>query len=640
MKLDVIKEEIQKVAEAISLVLKIDVTIVNDNMERIAGTGIYKDKIGAKILGSSAFKKSYEDKKTLIIDNPRESILCEGCYRVDDCEEKAEVCCPIILDEKCYGVIGLIAFDEGQKDIITKSSDELILFMEKMASLISGSMKAEIKSFEYNIEKEKIIKIFDSMDRPMVSTDENGKIDSFNSKFMKMFKLSVDPSGKEIYRVLDFIGADVFDSLKGSNKHIEFFNSKKTSRRGIYNINKIYYKSILKGFVIDFVDKKDAIRNYNKMNVDYRMTLDDIIGRSKIVNAVKENSLKASESTSSILITGESGTGKEMFARAIHSHSKRCDKPFFTINCAAIPGELLESELFGYEEGAFTGAKKGGKLGIFEIANTGTIFLDEVGDMSIHLQSKLLRVLQEKEIQKVGAKENIVVDVRIISATNKNLSEMVEKGLFREDLYYRLNVIPLHLPSLRERVEDIPLLVEHMLRVYSEKLEKNIYGVSNEVMKMLESYSWPGNIRELQNVIEYCVNMSNDEEIVDVDILKNRFEINNLAFNKKQFRDIDADDTKMKKNGENNKTEVNIVKNDVEIIDKTKSEDNDIDELLLIDKVMGTKIDISKIEELEKEEIKKALETYKYFKFGKNLAAKKLGISRASLYRKIKKYKL
>ncbi len=233
MKLDVIKEEIQKVAEAISLVLKIDVTIVNDNMERIAGTGIYKDKIGAKILGSSAFKKSYEDKKTLIIDNPRESILCEGCYRVDDCEEKAEVCCPIILDEKCYGVIGLIAFDEGQKDIITKSSDELILFMEKMASLISGSMKAEIKSFEYNIEKEKIIKIFDSMDRPMVSTDENGKIDSYNSKFMKMFKLSVDPSGKEIYRVLDFIGADVFDSLKGSNKHIEFFNSKKTSRRGI-----------------------------------------------------------------------------------------------------------------------------------------------------------------------------------------------------------------------------------------------------------------------------------------------------------------------------------------------------------------------------------------------------------------------
>lgn len=640
MKLDVIKEEIQKVAEAISLVLKIDVTIVNDNMERIAGTGIYKDKIGAKILGSSAFKKSYEDKKTLIIDNPRESILCEGCYRVDDCEEKAEVCCPIILDEKCYGVIGLIAFDEGQKDIITKSSDELILFMEKMASLISGSMKAEIKSFEYNIEKEKIIKIFDSMDRPMVSTDENGKIDSYNSKFMKMFKLSVDPSGKEIYRVLDFIGADVFDSLKGSNKHIEFFNSKKTSRRGIYNINKIYYKSILKGFVIDFVDKKDAIRNYNKMNVDYRMTLDDIIGRSKIVNAVKENSLKASESTSSILITGESGTGKEMFARAIHSHSKRCDKPFFTINCAAIPGELLESELFGYEEGAFTGAKKGGKLGIFEIANTGTIFLDEVGDMSIHLQSKLLRVLQEKEIQKVGAKENIVVDVRIISATNKNLSEMVEKGLFREDLYYRLNVIPLHLPSLRERVEDIPLLVEHMLRVYSEKLEKNIYGVSNEVMKMLESYSWPGNIRELQNVIEYCVNMSNDEEIVDVDILKNRFEINNLEFNKRQFRDIDADDTKMKKNGENNKTEVNIVKNDVEIIDKTKSEDNDIDELLLIDKVMGTKIDISKIEELEKEEIKKALETYKYFKFGKNLAAKKLGISRASLYRKIKKYKL
>lgn len=525
MKLDVIKNEIQKVAEAISLVINIDVTIVNDEMKRIAGTGSYKEMIGEIIPGKSVFNKCFEEKETLIIDNPKENLYCRHCYKFDSCREKAEMSCPIILDGICYGVIGLIAFDEEQRESIISREKELVLFIEKMASLISGNLKAEIKSYAYNIEKKKMIKVIDGMDKSVVSVDEKGKIDTCNSKFRKLFNIDYDPRNMDISKVLDFFSNDVFDSLKKSNKHSSTFYSESANVRGIYNINKIYYKKDLKGFVIDFVDRKDAIRNYNKMNTDYRMTVDDIIGESESIIRVKKNALKAAESSSTILITGESGTGKEMFARAIHFHSSRGDRPFITINCAAIPEELLESELFGYEEGAFTGAKKGGKLGMFERANKGTIFLDEIGDMSIHLQAKLLRVLQEKEIQKVGGKSGVKVDVRIISATNKNLPELVENGMFREDLYYRLNVLPIELPSLKERKGDIPLLVDYMVKVYSKKLDKNISGVSEEVLNMLEEYNWPGNIRELQNVIEFCINMTSGNIINDINILRNRFRI-------------------------------------------------------------------------------------------------------------------
>ncbi len=620
MKLDVIKNEIQKVAEAISLVIDIDVTIVNEEMKRIAGTGIYKKMIGEIIPGKSVFNRCFEEKKTLIIDNPKENIYCKHCYKFDSCIEMAEMSCPIILDANCYGVIGLIAFDEKQKNTILSRKNELVLFIEKMASLISGNLQAEIKSYAYNIEKEKIIKVINAMDKSVVSVDEKGKIDNYNSKFKKLFKIKEDPRNKEISEVLDFFSNEVFDRLKESDKHSSTFFSETANVRGIYNINKIYYKEDLKAFVIDFVDRKDAIRNYNKMNMDYKMTVDDIIGESESIKRVKKNALKAAESTSTILITGESGTGKEMFARAIHFHSKRGDKPFITINCAAIPEELLESELFGYEEGAFTGAKKGGKLGMFERANKGTIFLDEIGDMSIHLQAKLLRVLQEKEIQKVGAKASKKVDVRIISATNKKLPELVENGMFREDLYYRLNVLPIELPSLRERKEDIAPLVKHMVKIYSKKLDKNIIGVSDQLMKMLEEYNWPGNIRELQNVVEFCINMTSSNIIDDVNILSNRFKI------EEENLKISTDEKVISK-------EVSKMENTINKADKK----NDLRENIII---RQGEEEFTKLEDIEKREIKRALDYYRPYKNDKDKVAQALGISKATLYRKIKKYKI
>ncbi|WP_300282882.1 sigma-54 interaction domain-containing protein [Peptacetobacter sp.] len=582
--LSYIKEDIQNIADAIETVLKIDVTIVDENLIRIAGTGKYINKIGEEIRGF-AFKKSLIDKEYIVIDNPKESFICKECYKIGNCNEYGEICCPIICDEKAYGVIGLIAFSEEQREIIEKNSEGMVNFLTRMADLLSGKLKAAIKSYELDIEKKKLETLVDGMDKAVVSIDIDGKIDRYNLKFKKMFNINKDISGENMF--------EIFKSIKVPSQHKKGhsfsssfnYNNGEKNLRGIYNMNIIELNGEVKGYVIDFTDKKEAIKNYNKMNKDRSIMIENIIGESDVIKKVKKETIMASKSVSTVLITGESGTGKELFARAIHNHSKRSEYPFIAVNCAAIPDNLLESELFGYEEGAFTGAKKGGKLGMFEIAHKGSLFLDEIGDMSLHLQSKLLRVLQEKEVNKIGAKSNVEVDVRIIAATNKDLEEMVKEGTFREDLYYRLNVIPIKLPNLSQRKGDISLLIDYMIQEYSMKLEKNVEGIDDFALEIMKKYKWPGNVRELQNSIEYSINMAQDK-IITVDVLPKSI----LEF-------------------------------------KEEKEEESIS-------------GIETLEELEKREIRKALKTYSIYKKDKDLAAKALGISRATLYRKIEKYKI
>lgn len=244
-----------------------------------------------------------------------------------------------------------------------------------------------------------------------------------------------------------------------------------------------------------------------------KYTFDHIIGKNGGLKEVVHIAKRAAESDLPILIMGESGTGKELFAQAIHNASNRAKRPFIPVNCAAIPSTLLESELFGYEEGAFTNAKKGGKIGLFELANGGTIFLDEIGDLSYDLQAKLLRVLQERTIRRVGDTREREIDVRIIAATNKDLQQLVTKNCFREDLFYRLNVITLQLPPLRDRKEDIPALIDSMLRSSSMNGFHTTYSISKEALNVLQFYDWPGNVRELKNAIDYAVCMAEGTEI-------------------------------------------------------------------------------------------------------------------------------
>lgn len=252
---------------------------------------------------------------------------------------------------------------------------------------------------------------------------------------------------------------------------------------------------------------------------DSQYTFDNLIGRGERIKWLKREAQVAARTNSTILISGESGTGKELLAHAIHCASPRSNAPFIKVNCAAVPEHLLESELFGYEEGSFTGAKKGGKLGKFELADGGTIFLDEIGDMPLAMQAKLLRVLQEREVEKIGSTEVVRVDVRVIAATNKDLEQMVKDKEFREDLYYRLNVIDLHLPSLRDRREDIPLLIEHFLKTLGTELGRKIKGITPQAENLLVQYDWPGNIRELRNSLERAIALSMND-VLDVEDFK------------------------------------------------------------------------------------------------------------------------
>jgi DNA-binding NtrC family response regulator len=248
-----------------------------------------------------------------------------------------------------------------------------------------------------------------------------------------------------------------------------------------------------------------------------KFKIDGVVGKSKKMLQVIEIVKKVAPTNATVLICGESGTGKELIARAIHHNSPRKDNPFIAINCAAIPETLIESELFGYEPGAFTGANTR-KIGLIEAANKGTLFLDEVAELPLITQSKLLRVLQEKEIRRIGGKETIKVDVRIIAATNKNLLEEVQKKKFREDLYYRLKVVTIEIPPLRERKEDIPELVKYFIEKYSKEFEKEIKGIEEKAMQALLNYHWPGNIRELESVIEKAIIICEGDKIKFKDI--------------------------------------------------------------------------------------------------------------------------
>ena len=313
----------------------------------------------------------------------------------------------------------------------------------------------------------------------------------------------------------------------------------------------------------------------------------NIIGHSKKMLSLFNLITKVSDSMSTILLQGESGTGKELFAKAIHYNSSRRDKPCVAVECSVLPETLLESELFGHTKGAFTGAIRA-KKGLFEEANGGTIFLDEIGDISLAMQSKLLRVLQEREIRPVGSNEIIKIDVRIIAATNTELKEAVKEKTFREDLYYRIAVIPISIPPLRERKEDIPLLVNHFIEKYCQINKEKIKSISPQALSLLTDYSWPGNVRELENVIERAVLICEAEEI-----------------------------------------SVNCLPLEIQIPQSTLI--NSQPGSNLKDKLAKAK------EEIELQALKLALKKYRG---NKSLAAKELGISRGSLYNKIKEYNL
>lgn len=377
-------------------------------------------------------------------------------------------------------------------------------------------------------------KIFDPLPIPIIFLDKDSKVKMINQVFADFLGLSKD----------DIIGKHVVEV----DKHSRFpyvFKTKKaeiawkhTFENGhtaiVHRIPVLDNRGDLEyavGMVLfeDVEQFRDIITKNKLLETEINMykkqikemygakySWNTIIGNSEKMAQSKFIGKKASESISNVLILGESGTGKELFAHAIHNDSARNFSPFVKINSAAIPSELLESELFGYDEGAFTGAKKGGKIGKFELANGGSIFLDEIGDMPLKMQAKLLRVLQEKEFERVGSNTIVKVDVRVIAATNKDLKKMILEGKFREDLYYRLNVMTLEIPPLRERYGDVEELVAVLLKKLSNQLGKYVSSISDNAMECIMGHNWPGNVRELENVLERAINLTDLDTILPV----------------------------------------------------------------------------------------------------------------------------
>lgn len=382
---------------------------------------------------------------------------------------------------------------------------------------MGGKVKKAYTKKEFsNIDYRMLKSITDCIYEAVCVIDEDGIVVIWNRAAEKLYDISYDEIiGKSIE---EFFPHAIVNNVRKTGVPIE--NKYHSPREGSYilaNAMPLYMESVFKGAVSTDRDYAEVRKLYMELeNANSKLIFlenevkkisgifGNIIGKSPNIVKKIDMARQIAPTHANVMITGESGTGKEVFARGIHELSGRTGL-FVPVNCSAIPSELFESEFFGYCSGAFTGASKKGKMGIFEIANEGTVFLDEIGDMPLNMQAKLLRVLQEREIVRIGGEKNIKLDVRVIAATNKNLRKMVEQNNFREDLFYRLNVVEINLPPLRERKEDIPIFIDHFIKDFSSANSKSIVEIEREVLSILNEYRWPGNIRELMNVIERII---------------------------------------------------------------------------------------------------------------------------------------
>jgi transcriptional regulator with PAS, ATPase and Fis domain len=353
--------------------------------------------------------------------------------------------------------------------------------------------------------------LLDELISGVIVTDENNQIELINYKAKNLLKLTKD----------NVIGNDI-NFLTNRIKDLDFLLEEKevkdklvkfNGKELVFTVRSVEFDNQFYGKIIIISPYREMVKTQQKVHKQLigkghytEHTFADIKGESTAIKKSKEISKKIAQSDSTVLLLGDSGTGKELFAGAIHNYSHRSRKPYVAINCATLPENLLESELFGYEEGAFTGARKGGKIGLFEQADGGTIFLDEIGDLPLNLQARLLRSIEEKEIMRLGGDSIISIDTRIIAATNQDLFQLMEEGKFRKDLFYRLNVFQIKIPSLVERTDDIPVLINHYLNKWGE-----VKNITKDLNEFLSEYHWPGNVRELKNTVKYMLTVSDRE---------------------------------------------------------------------------------------------------------------------------------
>ncbi|MCL6478475.1 MAG: sigma 54-interacting transcriptional regulator [Peptococcaceae bacterium] len=425
--------------------------------------------------------------------------------------------------------------EELRNEVSALISPGVSLLDSKAVDLIMLLLKEKEKLLEFKKIQSELAIILNSVHEAIEVADKNGLIKYVNPAFTRITGI---PEGERIGKNIFEVSPDgALATVLKTGKNIFGHRTKVggSTSEVISNAAPIYVDGNLTGGVVvfqhltDVMKLMDALRHSTSLieNLSEKLgqvttskyTFNDILGTSQELKKCIQVAERAARSNSTVLLLGESGTGKELFAHAIHHSSPRREKPFIKVNCAAIPENLLESEFFGYAKGAFTGAVKS-KIGKFELANGGTIFLDEIGDMSLNLQGKLLRVLQEMEFERVGGNQTIKVDVRVIAATNRNLRDLIRQGRFREDLYYRLNVVEITIPPLRYHKEDLPMLCNNLVVKLNRKLGKKVKGLSKDAEEALYGYNWPGNVRELENVIERVMVTVDDEIITKKNLIQ------------------------------------------------------------------------------------------------------------------------
>ena len=516
-----VKDYAQQIAEAIATVVKIDVEIADHNLMRIAGTGRYYKGVGLSMDRQGyVYQEVLRTGHQFVIETPGNHPLCAPCKARGNCSEKYEVVSPINVDDKAMGAIGLICFTEAQAKLIQENQQSYLIFLTKMAETIALKMKEQEFLAGLVSANHYLNSIIDCLEEGLITVDLDGNVLHYNQSAKRLFSANLLTPRSHLKNLFNAqIVSDILsvgnniDEVIEREVHVE---TKKNRVQMVLRALPIASEEGVKSIGVTLRPLDEIGRIVHRLSLqDAGYTLDDILGVSQTISQIRERASVVAASKSTVLIRGESGTGKEMLARSIHNLSSRQQGMFMAINCTAIPEALLESELFGYEEGAFTGARKGGKIGKFELANKGTLFLDEIGDMPLFLQAKILRVLQERQIERIGGIAPIPVDVRVIAATHRNLEQMMAKGEFREDLYYRINVIPIEIKPLRDRKEDLQILCEHFIKEFNQQLNKNVQFLSEGFKKRLLGYSWPGNIRELQNIIEYAMNLAKDSTLTE-----------------------------------------------------------------------------------------------------------------------------
>ncbi len=571
--LEPFKPSIEKVITGISDIFNVDAAVINKQGELVASTQRYLQQKGQMVhVPSVQAVLSYGH---YLVDRPGYMDSCNGCRFSADCPATVELLSSIKLENQPIGVVSLTSFTKEGQHRLSRNTEKYQQILQDVTEIITAIIRYETKPHPAALYETLLEETLNTAPEALFTIDPSGSVVFCNTAARSLLASRQMTFGELADLMAKTLRAIPPTGQRRAECYVEALQASISS-------SPITVDDRCIGGIVRIHANTPA--PHKPLAHPASCTLDSIAGNGPAIASLKQKIAKLANSSSAILISGETGTGKGHLAKVIHATGSRANAPFVAINCASIPESLFESELFGYEDGAFTGAKKGGKPGRFELAEGGTLFLDEIGDMPLHVQPKLLCVLQDMVIERVGGTRSIPLNVRVIAATNKDLEAMVAANAFRADLYYRLNVIPLTIPPLRERLEDLEELVTACLKKATRSTGKAIAQISREALDCLRQYAWPGNIRELENAIEYAVNMESGSMIT-----KDSLPAHVLA-----CREKDEQENRV----------------------------------------------ASKLADLHAEAIRQALQKHGTDLKGKQAAADELGIGIRTLYRKIKAYRI